>query len=237
MGERAEPVQDWRERVLTDPDLILDDRDVMRALITANDRQMGGNIVDMRGIAMERLENRLDRLEDTHRSVIAAAYENLAGTNQIHRAILALLEQPDFEAFLKVLGTDVAAILRVDRIRLVLESAEATDDSAPNVQKLEDVLTIVSPGFVDHYLTAGRSIPQRTVTLRQVGDSSDRIYGEAADWIASEALLKLDLGEGRLPALLVIGSEDPHQFRPSQGTDLLTFFTSVFERSMNRFLG
>jgi uncharacterized protein len=237
MGERAEPLQDWRERVLTDPDLILDDRDVMRALITANDRQMGGNIVDMRGIAMERLENRLDRLEDTHRSVIAAAYENLAGTNQIHRAILTLLEQPDFEAFLKALGTEVAAVLRVDRIRLVLESAEATDDSAPNVQKLEDVLTIVSPGFVNHYLTAGRSIPQRTVTLRQVGDSSGRIYGEAADWIASEALLKLDLGEGRLPALLVIGSEDPHQFRPSQGTDLLTFFTAVFERSMNRFLG
>jgi len=237
MGERAEPLQDWRERVLSDPDLILDDRDVMRALITANDRQMGGNIVDMRGIAMERLENRLDRLEDTHRSVIAAAYENLAGTNQIHRAILTLLEQPDFEAFLKVLGTEVAAILRVDRIRLVLESAEASDDSAPKVQKLEDVLTVVAPGFVDEYLTAGRAIPERTVTLRQVGDSSGRIYGEAADWIASEALLRLDLGEGRLPALLVIGSEDPHQFRPSQGTDLLTFFTGVFERNMRRYLG
>ena len=237
MGEKAEPLQDWRERVLTDPDLILDDRDVMRALITANDRQMGGNIVDMRGIAMERLEDRLDRLEDTHRSVIAAAYENLAGTNQIHRAILTLLEQPDFEAFLKVLGTDVAAILRVDRIRLVLESPKASEDSAPKVQKLEDVLTVVAPGFVDDYLTAGRAIPQRAVTLRQVGDSSGRIYGEAADWIASEALLKLDLGEGRLPALLVIGSEDPHQFRPSQGTDLLTFFTGVFERSMRRFLG
>jgi uncharacterized protein YigA (DUF484 family) len=237
MGERAEPLQDWRERVLSDPDLILDDRDVMRALITANDRQMGGNIVDMRGIAMERLENRLDRLEDTHRSVIAAAYENLAGTNQVHRAILKLLEQRDFEAFLKVLGTDVAAILRVDRIRLVLESAEASADAAPKVQKLEDVLTVVSPGFVDHYLTGGRNIPDRAVTLRQVGDGSDRIYGEAADWIASEALLKLDLGQGRLPALLVMGSEDPHQFRPSQGTDLLSFFTGVFERSMKRFLG
>ena len=237
MGERAEPLQDWRERVLSDPDLILDDRDVMRALITANDRQMGGNIVDMRGIAMERLENRLDRLEDTHRSVIAAAYENLAGTNQVHRAILKLLEQRDFEAFLKVLGTDVAAILRVDRIRLVLESAEASADAAPKVQKLEDVLTVVSPGFVDHYLTGGRNIPDRAVTLRQVGDGSDRIYGEAADWIASEALLKLDLGQGRLPALLVIGSEDPPQFRPSQGTDLLSFFTGVFERSMKRFLG
>ncbi len=236
MGERADMLDDWRERVLSDPELILEDRDLMRALIAANDRQMGGNIVDMRGIAMERLENRLDRLEDTHRSVIAAAYENLSGTNQIHRAILALLDQPDFEGFLRVLGTDVAGILRVDRIRLVLESAEATEEAAPKVQKLEDVLTVVAPGFIDRYLTSGRDVPDRAVTLRQVGDGSDRIYGEAADWITSEALLKLDLGEGRLPGMLVMGAEDPHQFRPSQGTDLLAFFTGVFERVMQKYL-
>ena len=237
MGERADTLEDWRERVLQDPEIILEDRDVMRALITANDRQMGGNIVDMRGIAMERLENRLDRLEDTHRSVIAAAYENLAGTNQIHRAILKLLDQTEFENFLKILGTDVAGILRVDRIRLVLESPEATETSAPKVQKLEDVLTVVAPGFVDDYLTHGRNMPQRPVTLRQIGAGASDIYGEAADWIASEAILRLDLGLGRLPAMLVMGSEDPHQFRPSQGTDLLNFFTGVFERTMKRFLG
>ena len=80
--------QDMRDRILAEPETILEDRDVMNALIGANERLMGGNVVDLRGIAMERLENRLDRLEDTHRTVIAAAYENLAGTNQVHRAIL-----------------------------------------------------------------------------------------------------------------------------------------------------
>lgn len=229
-------LDDWRDRILTDPDLVLDDRDLMRALIAANDRQMGGNIVDMRGIAMERLENRLDRLEDTHRSVIAAAYENLAGTNQVHRAVLTLLDQRDFADFLRALGSDVAATLRVDRIRLVLESPEATETSAPQVQKLEDVLTIVAPGFVDAYVTGGRAVPHRQVTLRQVGDGSERIFGDAAQWIKSEAVMSLDLGEGRLPGLLVIGAEDPHQFRPSQGTDLLAFFTNVFEKLMKRWL-
>jgi uncharacterized protein YigA (DUF484 family) len=34
----------------------------------------------------------------------------------------------------------------------------------------------------------------------------------------------------------VMGSEDPHQFRASQGTDLLTFFTNAFERLMRRYL-
>ncbi len=227
---------DWRGRVLSDPELILEDRDLMRALIAANDRQMGGNIVDMRGIAMERLQNRLDRLEDTHRSVIAAAYENLAGTNQIHRAVTRMLDAKEFTEFLTTLGTDVASILRVDRVRLVLESAEATETEAPKVQKLEDVLTVVAPGFAKDYISGGRDVPHRQVTLRQIGGDADRIFGEAARWIHSEACLALDLGEGRLPGLLVLGAEDPHQFRPSQGTDLLTFFAGVFERLMRGWL-
>jgi hypothetical protein len=70
--------QDLRDRILAEPEGILEDSDVMNALIGANERAMGSNIVDLRGIAMERLEARLDRLEDTHRTVIAAAYENLA---------------------------------------------------------------------------------------------------------------------------------------------------------------
>ncbi|ABD53948.1 DUF484 family protein [Jannaschia sp. CCS1] len=230
------PTLDWRDRALADPELILEDRDLMRALISANDRQMGGNIVDMRGIAMERLQNRLDRLEDTHRSVIAAAYENLAGTNQIHRSIIRLLDAKEFTEFLTMLGTDVAGILRVDRVRLVLESAEATETEAPKVQKLEDVLTIVAPGFVKDYVTGARDVPHRQVSLRQVGGDAERIFGEASRWIHSEACLTLDLGEGRLPGLLVMGAEDPHQFRPSQGTDLLTFFAGVFERLMRGWL-
>ena len=55
-------------------------------------------------------------------------------------------------------------------------------------------------------------------------------------WIRSEACLKLDLGEGRLPGLLVLGAEDPHMFHPQQGTDLMTFFAGVFERAMRRWL-
>ncbi|MEQ8368110.1 MAG: DUF484 family protein, partial [Roseicyclus sp.] len=84
--------------------------------------------------------------------------------------------------------------------------------------------------------TGGLAIPHRQVTLRQVGDGSALMFGADAAWIKSEALLNLDLGKGRLPGLLVMGAEDPHQFRPSQGTDLLTFFGGVFERLMQRWL-
>ena len=157
-----------RERIIAQPDMILDDTDLMRALIAANERAMGGNIVDLRGIAMERLEARLDRLEDTHRSVIAAAYENLAGTNQVHRAILRMLDPVEFESFLRDLDGEVAHILRVDALRLVLESVQ--NDNDPAVRRLGDVLSVAEPGFIRGYLTQGRDAPARQVTLRQIDE-------------------------------------------------------------------
>ncbi|MBR9652672.1 DUF484 family protein [Thalassovita aquimarina] len=223
-----------REKIIAQPDVILDDQDLMQALIAANERAMGGNIVDLRGIAMERLESRFDRLEDTHRSVIAAAYENLAGTNQVHRAILRMLDPMEFEVFLRDLGGPVADILRVDCMKLVLESVQ--NDDEPAVQRLGDVLSVAEPGFIAHYLTQGRNIPLRQVTLRQMHEGAPEVYGDKAGWIRSEACLKLDFGTGRLPGMLVMGSEDPHQFSPQQGTDLLGFFAGVFERSMRRWL-
>jgi len=82
----------------------------------------------------------------------------------------------------------------------------------------------------------GRGGAPRTVTLRGVQDGLDVIYGEKSDWIRSEACLKLDFGPGRLPGLLILGTEDPHMFGPQHGTDLLAFFGGVFERAMRRWL-
>lgn len=223
-----------REKIIAEPDVILDDKDLMRALVAANERAMGSNIIDLRGIAMERLETRLDRLEDTHRSVIAAAYENLAGTNQVHRAILRMLEPVNFESFLRDLGGPVAEVLRVDCIKLVLETAQSDDD--PVLKRLGGVLSVARAGFIDDYLTGGRNIPVRQVTLRQVMEGNLQVYGEDSGYVRSEACLKLDFGPNRLPGMLVMGAEDPHQFSPQQGTDLLGFFAGVFERTMRRWL-
>lgn len=228
-----------RETIMADPAVVLDDKDLMRALVAANERAMGHNIVDLRGLAMERLESRLDRLEDTHRSVIAAAYDNLAGTNQIHRAVLRLMEATRFEAFLRDLGTEVASILRVDSLRLVLESVQVEED--PAVERLGGTLLVERPGFVEAYVAGGRPSASRAgalrpVTLRQVRPTDGRVHGDRAPDLRSEAVLCLDLGPGRLPGMLALGAEDPHLFSPQQGTDLLGFFGAVFERAMRRWL-
>ena len=224
---------DLRDRIIAEPETLLEDRDVMDALIAANTRAMGSNIVDLRGIAMDRLSTRLDRLEDTHRTVIAAAYENLAGTNTVHRAVLQMLDPLAFEDFLKSLE-EVAQTLKVDSIRLVLESVQGGD--APALRQLGDVLFVAEPGFIADYIAGGRNVSLRPVTLRQTIPESDQLYGDRSAYIRSEALLKLDFGKGRLPGMLVLGAEDPHHFKPTQGTDLLSFLAAVFERTMRRWL-
>lgn len=223
--------EDMRDHILSAPETILGDAEVMRALITANDRAMGENIVDLRGAAMRRLEGRLDRLEDTHRSVIAAAYENLAGTNIVHRAVLHLLEPASFDAFLAALTTTLAATLRVDSVVLVLETAEGAEAAA-----LAPPIQLRAPGFVHTYITGVRGGGTlRPVVLRQLDDAAAVLHAPDAG-IRSEAAMRLDLGAGRLPGMLVLGSTDPNQFRPAQGTDLLAFFAASFERVMRRWL-
>ena len=72
MSEEA--LEALREGILSNPDVILGDDQLMRALLAADRRAaLGRNVVDLRGVLVDRLEERLDRLEGTHREVLAAA--------------------------------------------------------------------------------------------------------------------------------------------------------------------
>ncbi|WP_299361476.1 DUF484 family protein [uncultured Paracoccus sp.] len=210
-----------RGRLLSDPSLILQDRDLMRALVAAREAELGANVVDIRGRAMEALESRLDRLEAAHQTVISTAYENQTGTHTIHRAIIALLEPVDFAGFVETLQAEVAPILRVDTLRLVMEAADDEAHAAP-----DGALQMLPAGSVAKLISAGRRAPRGDdIILRKAATETRAIHGTR---VASEALLPIDLGPTRPPALLLMGSEDPSRFTPAQGTDLLRFFGQVF---------
>ena len=88
-------LQHVRALILSEPEIVLHDREIMRMLVATSDSEQGTNVVDLRGVAINRLEHRLSALEDTHNAVLAAAYDNVASTNQIHRAVLIALEARD----------------------------------------------------------------------------------------------------------------------------------------------
>lgn len=225
-----------RDQILADPGLVLDDMELMRAILKAEGSSLGRKVVDLRGVLVERLEERLDRLEDTHREVLAAAYDNVAGTAQVHRACLVILEAGDFAAFLAALTRDVPRILGVDVIRLGLEAPAAEPGQGLGPEDLRDVVVALPAGGAETYATAGRGGTPRPVVLRGLARASATIYGPHAGRVRSEAALLLSLGPKSLPGVLALGAFEPDRFDPEQGTDLLEFFGGVFERALRRWL-
>jgi len=217
MGADLEP--ELRDRLLADPRAILDDRDLMRALVAAREAEAGDNVIDIRGRAMEALEGRLDRLEATHETVIAAAYDNQSGTSIIHRGVIGLLEAADLADLVGSLQSDIAPLLRIETLRLVVES------SPPLPGLPEDAVTIPE-GMIDRIAAAGRRAPRGDdIVLRPAMAITRPLHGRS---LASEAVLPLDLGPERPRAMLLMGSADSTRFMPVHGTDLLRFFAQVF---------
>lgn len=220
-----------RSLILADPEIVLSDDMVMRALIGPG-ASGARNIVDLRDRLVERLEGRLKQLVHTNRSVIAAAYENVAGTRQLHRAVLSLVDAPDLGEFLRCLTRDVPAMVGVEEGRVCLE-AQVDDivEAYQLVGNLDGRVLLMPEGTVNEYFALDGDPGSGPVALRACGGEAELIFGPETR-ARSEALIRLDLGT--TSGLLAFGAADPDRFGPEQGTELLTFFGGVVERLLAR---
>lgn len=161
---------------------------------------------------------------------------NLAGTTPIQRAVLLLLDQHRFVDFLRALTLETPDMVAVDAARLCIETDEEEPGPLTGLDPaLSDQLVILPPGGANAYFALGGQDGRR-LCLRRVTPDSEAVFGEAAEHIRSEALVRLDLGGGR-EGLLAFGADDPLRFGPEHGGDLLEFFGGVVERALARWLG
>lgn len=222
-----------RSLILANPDLVLNDDQVMRSLI-GSQAQEARNVVDLRDRLVERMEGRLQKLMRTNRSVIAAAYENVATTNQMHRALLALIDAEEMETFLRRLVKDLPQMVGIEEARLCLEAnvpeARPADELAPG---LDGRVVILPEGTINAYLRVDQGEPAQ-VTLRPCPAEKEIVFGHISP-SQSEALLPLSLSG--VTGLLAFGAADPERFSADQGTDLLSFTAEVTQRLLIRHLG
>ena len=228
-------ISDFRKRILQDPEALLNDREVMRALISASSNNATTNVIDLKSVVLKRLEGRVDEIEGQNSNNISAAYKNKSTTFRVHSAILEALEPKTFTEFLNFLKTDWANSLGIDVARLCLEAPSISKDDIPQLQtEFGPSVIFLQEGEIDHYITLGQDNDPRSVTLRQIRKGASNIYSNIAPELRSEALMKLDLGQGNSPGLLLLGSINPDQFLPNMGTDLFVFYGSIFEKVMQR---
>ena len=80
-----------REEILAHAHEILNDETLLRALIEASDKNLGNKVVDLRSVALQKMDGEFKKLKRSNKRVIATAYENLVGMKQVHQAVLKSL--------------------------------------------------------------------------------------------------------------------------------------------------
>ncbi len=224
-----------RAELLADPSIILNDQELMDSLLAATDIKLGSNVVDLRHVAMNRLSDKLGELAGTHQSVVAAAYQNLLGTKQIHKAVIQLLGMKSLDEFVISLKSKLLKTLSVDCIYILLEKPDGSVDSLTPTNYGPNIQTVM-PGFVKTYITQGGLTELSKVKLRKATSVTNQLFENASVKIESEACIQLNLDENQSIGMITFGSSDADFFEPGQGTDLLKFFASACEKMLERWI-
>ena len=225
-----------REEILVKAHEILNDETLLRALIEASDKNLGSKIVDLRSVAMQKMDGELKKLKRSNQQVIATAYENLVGMKQVHQVVLKSLEQNNFDEFITNLDTEACNILRVDCIKIGLETHSSLQINEKYDSKLSKLLDLYPVNFVDTYISQGENNNTDDVILRPTPKGSEQLYGKVSKNLKSEGCIKLRIGNKKIIGILALASKEREKFTAQQGVELLKFMGSVFERRISHWL-
>ncbi len=228
-----------RRYILDNPDLVIDDTEIMQALVdaqnkaNAQDGDEADNVIDLKQSLIKRLDKQLNQLAQQHKTVLSVAHDNVATTRQIHRAMLSLLRPKNIAELAQFVNTDLAGMLNIDAARLCLEVGGFTKKFMQTLQtKADGQFTFLPTGNVAHYIAGDSGATDRVCVLRALDKGHEEIYTDKAKKIRSEAALKLTLSGDKM-AMLVLGAEDAAHFTPKMATDFLLFFAAIFEHILD----
>ncbi|VAV88953.1 hypothetical protein MNBD_ALPHA06-1614 [hydrothermal vent metagenome] len=179
------------------------------------------NIIDFEAASRVRMLERVRSLTMTRDALIENAKQNHASTALIHGAVLKLLDAKNWHDLDTRLQYNIRTTLGADFLGLYVEGAKLPKGLERIFAKPEGFVTHVMQG---HFERLGPGLLNGPL-----------LFGEQANQIRSEALLRLDWGPGE--ALLVFGSKDRRAFSAEQGTDLIAFFAKAVERLISRWAG
>ena len=225
-----------REEILAKAHEILNDETLLRALIGASDKNLGSKIVDLRSVAIQKMDGELKKLKRSNQQVIATAYENLVGMKQVHQVVLKSLEQNNFDEFVTNLNTEACDVLRVDHIKLGLETHSLLQNTEKNGSKLSKLLDLYPVNFVDTYISQGENNGSNDIILRPIPKGSEQLYGKISKTLRSEGCIKLKIGNEKIVGILALASKEREKFTAQQGVELLKFMGSAFERRISHWL-
>lgn len=200
------------------PDFLIENPDLLIHL-TPPEKRSGDGVADFQHHMLRRLREETARLQAMQSELLATTRANLNTQSRVHSAVLFLLDARSFEQFIHIVTNDLAVLLDVDAVSLVVE---ATNISLPGMER--GGVKVVGQGVVDDLM---RSKP---VWLANDRPADPLVFGPASTLVASQALIRLDIGSETPNGLVAFGSRDPAMFHDGQGTELALFLGRVIER-------
>ena len=181
-------------------------------------------VVDFQHHLIDRLRTTLDERTADHSALVDASRGNLASQQQVHNAVLAIMRAGDMDALARIFAHELPDILRVDMALLCLDRRQGSQAGRDGVRAL-------APTVLNTLLDADQS-----VRLSVVDHASDAVFGPAANLIKSQAVMRLDPGEGFYTVIFVLGDRHANTFEPGQGTQLLRFLGDVVSIKLQQIL-
>lgn len=203
------------------PDFLRDNPEIAAEVLPGRD--LGDGITDLQAHTLRALRAELDTMRSGAEELIFNARNNMSTQNSTHAAVLAVLAADSFEVFVRAVTDDLPPLLQVDLVMLCFEPG-LPKGAAVYVQELQ-------AGAVDRLLGPGKA-----TRLRPVVGEEPALYGSGDGLVASDALVRLPLGDDLPPALMALGSRHADTFHDGQATELLSFLAAVVGHGIRRWV-
>ena len=233
-GKRPGSKAPQREDVLTETvqaflkqnPSFLKERPDLLAIITPPENKYGDGIVDMQKFMLKRLQNELAEYKKREENLLKLIQENSDVQTHTHNAIKALLDAKSFEELIKTILHKVPKLFDISAVVLCFEAGRNTPAAARDIG-----INFIKSETLESLMDASRR-----VALRSNIKGDKAVFGSQASKVKSTALLRLNFGPKLPNGLLALGDKSPDGFGPQQGTELLSFFSYVLQRTAKRWL-
>ena len=204
----------------------LNDRPELLTTLIPPEQNHGGGILDMQKFMLERLQGEITRFGSREQALLAVAESNADVQRCVFAATKALLDAKSFEDLIKIILKKMPKMFDISAAALCIEAGDHVPAGAT-----ENGIIVVEPGALDSLMGS-----EHSVALKSNIEGDKAIFGSRATKVRSAALLRLDLGSKVPNGLLALGAKSPTGFDPRQGTELLSFFSYVLQRTIRRWL-
>ena len=224
--QKADVMPQKVEAFLRQNPAFLKERPDLLSIITPPENKYGDGVVDMQKFMLQRLQNELAKYKKREENLLKLIQENSDVQTLTHKATKALLDAKSFEELIRTILHKVPKLFNISAAALCFEAGRNTPAAARDIG-----INFIKSETLDSLMEAGRS-----VTLRSNIKGDKAIFGAQASKVKSTALLRLNFGPKMPNGLLALGDKSPTGFDPKQGTELLSFFSYVLQRTIQRWL-